>query len=121
MATFDYAGLKADVDALLAEFGQDCKLRRAGAPVVVDPVEGTVTGGAPVEYPVVGVITDYSDRMIDGEVIMRGDRIVYIQATERPMRGDTFVEQNGTEWQVVDFDSVDPAGTPVVFSLQLRR
>lgn len=121
MATFDYIGLKADVDALLAEFGQDCRLRRLGGPVVVDPVDGTVTGGAPVEYPVVGVITDYSDRMIDGEVIMRGDRIVYIQATVRPQRGDVFIEQDGTEWAVVDFDSVDPAGTPVVFSLQLRR
>ncbi len=121
MATFDYVGLKADVDALLAEFGQDCILRRVGGPVTVDPVEGTVTGGGNQDFPVVGVITDYTDKQIDGEVILRGDRIVYIQATERPMRGDTFVEANGTTWAVVDFDSVDPAGTPVVFSLQLRR
>ena len=46
MATFDYAGLRDTVDALLAEFGQDCQVRRAGAPVTVDPVNGTVTGGA---------------------------------------------------------------------------
>lgn len=121
MATFDYAGLKATVDELLAEFGQDCILRRTGAPVVVDPVEGTVTGGAPQDFPVVGVVTDYEDKMIDGEVILRGDRIVYVQATERPQRGDTFVEADGTTWAVMDFDSVDPAGIPVVFSLQLRR
>lgn len=121
MATFDYIGLKADVDAPLAEFGQSCELRRKGSPVTVDPVAGTVTGGPDQVFPVVGVITDYTDKQIDGEVILRGDRIVYIQATERPMRGDTFVEANGTAWAVVDFDSVDPAGTPVVFSLQLRR
>ena len=46
MATFDYAGLRDTVDALLAEFGQDCQVRRTGAPVTVDPVNGTVTGGA---------------------------------------------------------------------------
>lgn len=122
MATFDYVGLKADVDALLAEFGQACELRRKGGPVSVDPVAGTVTGGSADQvFPVVGVVTDYNDRLIDGEVIMRGDRIVYIQATERPQRGDTFVEADGKTWAVVDYDAVDPAGTPVVFSLQLRR
>ncbi|URA07001.1 virion structural protein [Xanthomonas phage Elanor] len=121
MASFDYASLKADVDELLAEFGQDCMLRRLGAPVVVDPVEGTVTGGAPLEFPVIGVVTDYADKLVDGETIRRGDRLVYIQATERPQIGDVFVEANGTTWSVVDYDAVDPAGTPVLFSLQLRR
>lgn len=121
MATFDYEGLRADVDALLAEFGQDCVLRRQGAPVVVDPVEGTVTGGAPEEFEVTGVVTDYEDKLVDGETIKRGDRLVYVQALERPRIGDTFVEQDGTEWAVVDFDAVDPAGVAVVYSMQLRR
>lgn len=121
MATFDYVGLKDEVDALLAEFGQDCILRRTSGPVIVDPVNGTVTGSGCTELTVVGVITDYEDKMIDGEAILRGDRLMYIQATMRPQRGDTVLEANGTEWAVVDFGSVDPAGTPVVFSLQLRR
>lgn len=121
MATFDYVALKADVDAILAEFGQGCALRRTGAPVVVDPVEGTVSGAAPVEYDVIGVIVDYEDKVVDGNTILRGDRLVYIEATTRPQAGDVFVEANGTEWSVVDYDSVDPAGTPVVFALQVRR
>ena len=121
MATFNYAGLRDTVDALLAEFGQDCQVRRAGAPVTVDPVNGTVTGGAAQVFPVVGVVVDYEEKMVDGETIMRGDRQAYVQASVQPVRGDTFVEANGTAWAVVDFDSVDPSGTPVVFSLQLRR
>jgi hypothetical protein len=121
VATFDYAALKADVDAILAEFGQDCKLRRAGAPVVVDPVEGTVAGAAPVEHDAIGVVVDYEDKVVDGETILRGDRLVYIEATTRPQAGDIFVEANGTEWSVVDYDAVDPAGVPVVFALQVRR
>ncbi|ATS92243.1 head closure Hc1 [Xanthomonas phage Bosa] len=122
MATFDYADLKTEVDELLAEFGQSCILRRPGGPVVVDPVEGTVTpGSGPVDFPVLGVITDYSDRQIDGDNIRRGDRLMYIQGNERPEQGDVFLEANGTQWAIIDFDSVDPAGLALVFALQLRR
>ncbi|UGL62839.1 virion structural protein [Xanthomonas phage MET13-T1] len=122
MATFDYQGMKDDVDALLAEFGQSCRLRRPGGPVVVDPVDGTVTpGSGPTDFPVVGVITDYSDKQVDGENIRRGDRLVYIQAVERPKQGDVFLEESGTQWAIVDFDSVDPAGLALLFALQLRR
>jgi len=119
--SFDYAALKLEVDAILAEFGQDCQLRRGSGAPTVDPVAGTVTSGAAQVFPVVGVVVDYSEKLVDGETIKRGDRLVYIQATERPRVGDTFVEASGVQWHVVDFDAVDPAGVAVVFSLQVRR
>lgn len=121
MATFDYAGLRDTVDALLAEFGQDCQVRRAGAPVTVDPVNGTVTGGAAQVFPVIGVVVDYEEKMVDGKTIMRGDRQAYVQASVQPVRGDTFVEANGVQWAVVDVNPVNPAGLAVVNALQLRR
>jgi len=121
MATFDYAGLKDTVDALLAEFGQDCELRRAGAPVTVDPVNGTVTGGAPQVFEVIGVVVDYEEKLVDGETIMRGDRQAYVQASVQPKQGDVFAEASGVTWAVVDVNSVNPAGTAVVHALQLRR
>lgn len=125
---FDYAALRAEVDPILAEFGQACELRRGSGSPVVDPVSGTVTPGAPQVFQVVGVVVDYNDKLVDyndklvdGETIKRGDRLVYVQAVERPRVGDTFVEANGTQWTVVDFDAVDPAGVAVLFSLQVRR
>ncbi|USN14405.1 hypothetical protein DONNERLITTCHEN_00040 [Janthinobacterium phage vB_JliS-Donnerlittchen] len=121
MATFDYAALKANVDELLAEFGQQCLLRRKQSPVTVDPVAGTVTGSGAQQFDVLGVVTDYSERVVDEQTIKRGDRLVYIQATERPAIGDTFVEASGKVWAVVDFDAVDPAGTALLYSLQVRR
>ena len=120
MATFDYAGLKAEVDALLVEFGQDCIIRRQSA-ATVDPVTGAVTPGATTNIPVVGCITDYADKLIDGTNIKRGDRLVYIQAVTPPKQGDLFIEANGTQWAMVDFDAVDPAGLALVYALQLRR
>ena len=121
MATFDYAGLKDTVDALLTEFGQDCELRRAGAPVTVDPVNGTVTGGAPQVFEVIGVVVDYEEKLVDGETIMRGDRQAYIQANQEPKQADTFAEANGVVWAIVDVNPVNPAGLAVVYALQLRR
>lgn len=118
---FDYAALRAEVDPILAEFGQPCELRRGSGTSTVDPVSGTVTPGAPLVFNVVGVVVDYNDKLVDGETIKRGDRLVYIQAVERPKVGDTFVEANGTQWSVVDFDAVGPAGVAVLFSLQVRR
>lgn len=118
---FDYAALRAEVDQILAEFGRACELRRGSGSPVVDPVSGTVTPGAPQVFQVVGVVVDYNDKLVDGETIKRGDRLVYVQAVERPRVGDTFVEANGTQWSVVDFDAVDPAGVAVLFSLQVRR
>lgn len=118
---FDYAALRVEVDKLLAEFGQQCQLRRAGAPVTVDPVAGTVSGAAEQSFDVVGVVVDYDEKLVDGATIMRGDRLVYVQAVERPRQGDTFVEASGVQWSVVDFSAVDPAGVPVLFSLQVRR
>lgn len=117
---FDYVALRAEVDPILAEFGRACELRR-GAASAVDPVSGTVTPGTPQVFHVVGVVVDYNDKLVDGETIKRGDRLVYVQAVERPKIGDTFVEANGTQWSVVDFDAVDPAGIAVLFSLQVRR
>ena len=120
MATFDYAGLKEEVDAILAEFGQDCIIHRATAPVV-DPVSGEVTPGGSQDIPVIGVITDYADKLIDGTNIKRGDRLVYIRAVTEPKQGDVFILASGQQWAMVDFDAVDPAGLALVYALQLRR
>lgn len=121
MATFDYAGLRVTVDALLAEFGQSCEVRRVGTPVTIDQVDGTVTGGTTQVFPVIGVVVDYEEKMVDGEVIVRGDRQAYVQASVQPKQGDTFAEASGATWAIVNVNSVNPAGTAVVHALQLRR
>lgn len=121
MTPFDYAGLKGSVDELLAEFGQSCQVRRIGAPVTIDPVNETVTGAALQVFPVVGVVVDYEEKLVDGETIMRGDRQAYVQASVQPARGDLFVDAGGTQWAIVDVRAINPAGLAVVSILQLRR
>jgi hypothetical protein len=119
MATFDYAGLKVDVDELLAEFGDTCQLKR-DTPGTVDPVTGEPSGGATVTTDVLGVVVDYEEKLVDGETIMRGDRQALVQATVEPLFGDTFIE-HGVIWSVVNVEAVKPAHLAVLYTLQLRR
>lgn len=123
MAAFDYAGLKVVVDELLAEFGQVCEIRKPGAPVTVNPVEGTVTSGATESHLVVGCVVDFTEKLVESgaQDIIRGDRQAYIQANVEPEIGDLFVEANGTQWVVIDIRPVNPAGVSVVCALHLRR
>lgn len=119
MATFDYAGLKVDVDGLLAEFGDTLQLVKETA-ATVDPVTGEPSGGGSVSTDVLGVLVDYEDKVVDGETIMRGDRQALVQATVEPAFGDTLVE-HGVTWSVVNVESIKPASLALVYILQVRR
>ncbi|URA07139.1 virion structural protein [Xanthomonas phage Mallos] len=119
MATFDYAGLKLEVDELLAEFGTDCQIKRE-LPGTVDPVTGVPSGGNEQVTNVLGVLVSYEEKLVDGETIMRGDRQALVQATVEPLFGDTFVELGGS-WSVVNVQAVNPAGVALVYILQVRR
>jgi hypothetical protein len=120
MATFDYAGLKVDVDELLEEFGTTHRLISSTA-VVSDPVNGTVVPGGTTTTDVLAVIVDYEDKLVDGTTIRRGDRQALVQAVVEPKQGDTFREPGGRVWSVEDVDAVNPAGLALLYTLQLRR
>lgn len=119
MATFDYAGLKEDVDQLLAEFGDTCQIVKTTNPVV-DPVTGEPSGGGTTSTDVLGVLVSYEEKLVDGETIMRGDRQAIVQAEVEPVFGDVFVELGGS-WSVVNVEAVKPASLAVVYILQVRR
>lgn len=119
MATFDYAGLKDDVDVILAEFGDTCQLKR-DTPGTVDPVTGLPASGSEEVTDVIGVVVSYEEKLVDGSTIMRGDRQAIIQAVKEPVFGDTFIEGSGA-WKVVNVEFVKPAGVALIYILQLRR
>lgn len=122
MVIFDYQFMKDDVDVLLVEFGQFCRFCCLGGLVVVDLVDGIVIlGFGLIDFLVVGVIIDYSDKQVDGENICCGDWLVYIQVVECLKQGDVFLEESGIQWVIVDFDLVDLVGLVLLFVLQFWR
>jgi hypothetical protein len=103
--------------ALLDKRGQTVKIVRSGD--TIDPVTGDVTEGVDTVYKPKGVLTNYNDADIDGTRIVKGDRLLILDATTEPKTSDKPII-NGAEWTVVAIESINPAGTPVAYKVQVR-
>lgn len=117
MATFDYAQSILDANELIAEFGATVTLRRS-----------TNTGPAwdpqvsNVDHSAVMAVVAYSDNAIDGTNIRATDRQGLMSVGSliiEPTIADKVIV-DGKEMEIVNVDPLDPAGTVVMWTLQLR-
>lgn len=120
--SFDYDDAAATAGKLLAEFGRACTLGSV-SDGEYDPVTGTA-GPASTPHPVTAAVLDYPQRFIDGSVIRTGDKRalmspVGLAVTPKP--GDTLTDAAGAVHQVVDAKPLAPAGTVVLWTLQVRK
>lgn len=118
MATFDYARTRATAERLIARFGQ------AGA------IRSTTTSGPP--YDPVTTVTDhacqlavmeYTDDKIDGTLIMRGDKLVYLSTAGLSIEPGTTdrVVIGGEEHAIINVKPLSPSGLIVFWEIQSRR
>ncbi|WP_373379903.1 hypothetical protein [Cupriavidus nantongensis] len=120
-----YDEMAALADELLREFGKALTLRRVvqGA---YDPGSGTATETV-TDYPGTGALFDYEtlgagQTWIPSTLIEGGDKQCLLSPAAMPLpaTGDQLVD--GAEvWQVQNVKAVNPAGTPVLYELQLRK
>lgn len=106
-------------------------LDRFGAPAVIhrtigevfDPVTGATAPGTEEDHETVGVLVKYSDQEIDGTKIRRGDRRLIIAAEPLSIEPTTAdrVTANGVQYTIEDAPAANPAGTPIVYYLQVRK
>lgn len=116
-----YTGLQADAADTIAEFGTTGTLTRkttsvpdATKPHVVEPVEA--------EHDIVLVAGQFELRDIDGTVILSGDRRLYVAAeglSVVPEPGDE-IAYNSETLTVVNASPINPAGTALLFDVQVR-
>lgn len=118
MASFDYAHIRATAARLIAKFGQAGAIRR------------TTTSGS--SYDPETVTTDhacqlavmqYTDDKIDGTLIMRGDKLVYLSTAGLSIEPSTAdkVVIGGEEHAIVNVKPLSPAGLVVFYEIQARR
>ncbi|WP_313666216.1 hypothetical protein [Shinella sp.] len=118
MASFDYPRIRATAARLIAKFGQTGAIRRT-----------TISGPA---YDPETVITDhacqlavmqYTDDKIDGTLIMRGDKLVYLSTAGLSIEPSTAdkVVIGGEEHAIVNVKPLSPAGLVVFWEVQARR
>ena len=122
MPAIDYTSIAANALSAIQDAGAAVVVTRTteGA---LDPATGTTAAATVTTATGYGVQTQYNARDIDGTIIKRGDMRLLIASsglTIEPDVGDT-ATIDSVVWNVVNVESVSPAGTPVLFICQVRR
>lgn len=120
-----YSEMAAVAHELLLEFGKTVVLRRV-TPGVYDPATGAASVTT-ADQPAIGALFDYDPRdsgkgFTPETLIQAGDKqcLLSPSGVTAPEPGDFIVDGSDT-WTVLNVKSVNPAGTPVLYELQLRR
>lgn len=123
--TFDYASIADDVDAILAEVGQEVKVRTviSGA---YDPSTGKPSTTSS-DLPGTGAVFDFALHLsgtsfLPGTLILAGDKQLLLSpvGVPEPQPG-WFVIVGTVKWHVVATKTLAPAGVPVLYEVLLRR
>ena len=117
MTQFDYPRARAAAERLIAKFGMPGALRRstpsgpANAPIITD-----------TDHACTLAVLDYEDARIDGTLIRRSDRLVYLSTAGlgvAPDQSDRIIA--GEIYVIVRLRPLSPAGVVVYYEVQVRR
>jgi hypothetical protein len=114
-----YSDLATTAKELLAEFGQVITITRKSGDAY-DPVTGITTAGTATDYLPKGILKQYKSHLIDGTRILATDRELVIDDTVKPLLTDT-IKIGGVSWSAITVGESNPAGTPLVYKIQVRR
>lgn len=115
-----YTEAIADADELLSEFGQSMTLsvKTSGT---YDPATGTSSVSS-TNYTVTGAVFDFPAKAIDGTLIQQGDKKVIVSCSGLivvPDITDTLTI-GSTVHNIVNVKALEPGGTTVIYTLQVR-
>ncbi len=119
----DWNALSASALATIAKVGADAIMHRAGEQGEFDPDTGRYVEGTPTETPCKAVLTNYSLKMIDGEIVKIDDRLAILpaQGLAKPDPTRDTLTINGESWNVVRAQVVDPGGVAILYKVQVRK
>lgn len=112
----DMAEVAAD---LLAEFGAAVTLRRVSGGTF-SAVTGTASGESSSDITSTGVIKPFRADLIDGTRIQQGDKVLILDDSQVPALTDKVLIGTAA-WNILDIDTVSPAGTPLVYFVHIRQ
>lgn len=121
MTAFDYSRPLATANRLIERFGQTGAIRRLGA--ATGPKHNP-TPGAPTNHVARFAILDFTAREIDGSRVLESDRKALVSPVGLaidPTTSDTLVDAGGASWKIVGVETLRPAETTVLITLQVRK
>ena len=114
-----YTGLAATAGRLLKDKGQQATWVHDNKDGVFDPALGVITGGTTKTYKAFGALFDFDTSRIDGTSIITDDKKFLMEAGNVPLIGAQIAINNKT-YSVLAVRETSPAGTVVMYELQLR-
>ena len=114
-----YSDAAADAKELLTEFGQTATWSHDNNDGTFNPATGVSTGGTSTTYSAKGVLLDFQTNRVNGTSVLATDSRFLMEVGNKPEVGD-IITVNAVAYQVVDVQEVNPAGTPVLYEVQLR-
>lgn len=112
-------------------------LKKKGAPVTVrsfsrpddvdDDAPWEPSPNDPTDVTVNAVFLDYEQKYIDGQTILAGDQNVYMPAYDvngvafAPEVEGIVIRSTGDDWKIITLKPLNPAGDPVMYTLQVRQ
>ena len=122
-----YTRLQATANRLLRGKGQSLTLTRITAGTY-DPATGGMTGATTSTQSAYGAIFDYGAKQIDGTLIKAGDKQLLLSpfktdgtALTAPVLGDTVTVGSIVYTLVEPLKEINPAGTTVMYEVNLRK
>lgn len=106
---YDYSRLRGTAGRLVPRFGTPATLRR-------------MVGASDQEWSTHVVLSDYSDHQVDGTLIVMGDFIAYVAASDvgdTPRAGDRLF-WDGRERTIVRVKTTKPGSTALLYECQMR-
>lgn len=116
MASFNYLKLLRTANSLIERFGGAVSVNRPGGVVVEQGREKVIPSST---FDVVGVQVDYKASEIDGSRVVSGDVKFLCKASPEIRVGDMFALPSGDK-RVINTNPLSPAGTTLLYQLQLR-
>lgn len=114
-----YSGMQTTATTLLTNYGQNLTFTRE-TPGAYDPATGTVGTPTETSYSGYGVVLNYRDAEIDGERILQGDRMITLQNVSTAPKINDTVPIGSDTYTVLQVKALNPAGTNLVYKLQVR-
>jgi hypothetical protein len=111
--------MASDASAMLKEFGQAATWEHDNNDGSLNPATGTTTGATSTAYSAKVVLLDFQTNRINGTSVLATDSRFLMEVGNKPEVGD-IITVNAVEYKVMDVQEVNPAGTPVLYEVQLR-
>ena len=114
-----YTNLEATAARLLIKYGQSATWSHDNDDGTFNPVTGVSSGGTTTAYAAKGALFDFNTNRVDGASILSTDKRFLMQVGAKPEISDV-ITINTIAYQTVNIIETNPAGTPVVYEVQLR-